>query len=113
MGKLGPEVKSLDDINLHDTYVMGLVDPTSKQVIARFSGSATGHIVITTPFTFIATDGVNRTIKMKVVESTLDAGITESEYQVLSGKDYVFTVSRGSKKGTVYEKMNVRMRPVR
>jgi hypothetical protein len=50
---------------------------------------------------------------MKVVESTLDAGITESEYQVLSGKDYVFTVSRGSKKGTVYEKMNVRMRPVR
>jgi hypothetical protein len=50
---------------------------------------------------------------MKVVESTLDAGLTESHYMLLSGKDYVFTVSRGSKKGTAYENMNVRMRPVR
>jgi hypothetical protein len=113
MSKLGPEVKSLNDINIHDTYVMGLVDPTSKRVIARFSGGSTGHIVISTPFTFIATDGVKRNIKMNVVESTLDAGLVESEYMLLSGKDYVFTVSRGSKKGTIYEKMNVRMRPVR
>ena len=113
MSKLGPEVKSINDINLHDTYVMGLVDAISKRVIARFSGGHTGHIVITTPFTFIATDGIKRSIKMKVVESTLDAGLTESDYMLLSGKDYVFTVSRGSKKGTAYEKMNVRMRPVR
>jgi hypothetical protein len=113
MSKLGPEVKSIDDINLHDTYVMGLVDPTTKHIIARFSGGHTGHIVVTTPFTFIATDGIKRSIKMKVVESTLDAGLTESDYMLLSGKDYVFTVSRGSKKGTAYEKMSVRMRPVR
>lgn len=113
MSKLGAEVKSINDINLHDTYVMGLVDPITKRVIARYAGGHTGHIVITTPFTFIATDGIKRSIKMKVVESTLDAGLTESDYMLLSGKDYVFTVSRGSKKGTAYEKMNVRMRPVR
>ncbi len=113
MSKLGPEVKSINDINLNDIYVMGLVDPTTKQVIARFSGGHTGHIVVTTPFTFIATDGVKREIKMKVVESTLDAGLTESDYMVLSGKDYVFRVSRGSKKGTPYEYMDVRMRPVK
>jgi hypothetical protein len=115
MSRMGPEVKTLDDINEGATYIMGLIDPLTRQVIPQESNGKTGHIVITTPFTTVTMNGngSKKEIKMKVVESTLDAGLTESDYQVVSGKDFVFTVSRGSKKGTAVEFMDVRMRPVR
>ena len=109
MGKLGREVKSLNDIRFLQNYVMGLVDSKTKQVVNQFSSTGgVGHIVVTTPFTFPAMHKGKPLIKMQVVESTPDAGLTESEYFLLSGKDYVFRVFRGSKN----QEMDVRLRPI-
>jgi hypothetical protein len=88
------------------------------QVINRTSADHhTGHIVVTTPFTTVVARpfmyALLPVIKMRVVESTLDAGLTESDYYLLSGEKNVFKVWRGSKAGTAYETMNVRIRPAR
>lgn len=115
MNTLGPEVKTIDDIRF-ETYVMGLVAPNG-QVIDRFWGNSTGHIVITTPFTFFIEAATaffkerdnKRAIKMRVVESTPNAGLTESDYLVTGINDYVFKVWRGS----TNSEMSVRMRPIR
>lgn len=112
MNGLGPEVKSLDDIKMLQTYVMGLVDPATGRVINRFAGSLTGHIVVTSPFTFLSALLLQSGIVMQAVESTHDAGLTESNYELLSGKNYVFEVRRGSKIGTPYEKEKFRIRPL-
>lgn len=113
MQKIGPEVESISDVKIFETYVMGLADSATGQVINRFLGEKTGHIVVTTPMTFFGMHEGKPRYSMLVVESTTDAGLTESQYLLLSGSDYVFKVLRGSKKGTPFEKMNVRMRPIK
>ena len=113
MDRMGPEVKSLDDIGPLQLYAMGLVDPVTKQVINRVSGSHTAHCVVTTPFTLVGMLGNKAYIQMQVVESTLDKGLTESDYLLLSGSHSVFEVRRGSKVGTPFERMSVRMRPLK
>jgi hypothetical protein len=44
------------------------------------------------------------------VESTPDVGLVESTYTILTATNYVFGVLRGSRLGTVYEKIKVRLR---
>lgn len=122
MNKLGPELKDLNDIRILETYVLGLVDKNTNQIINRISQDhkSTGHIMVTTPFTFFG-DYITsekgkivsqRLLKLIVVESTLDKGLTESDYFLLEGKNKIFKVSRGSKKYTPYEFINVKIRPV-
>lgn len=109
MSTLGPEVKTIDDIGMLETYVMGLVG-ADGQVIN--GGASWGHIVVTTPFTRPVVNSFPSyvpSIIMRVVESTGDVGITESDYVIQSVQKGIFTVWRGSKSQT----MKVRMRPVK
>jgi hypothetical protein len=72
-------------------------------------GNATGHTVISTPFTLPGVYKDQPRIKMRVCEATPNAGIAESDYYILSGSNNVFDVFRGS----VGSNMSVRIRPVR
>ena len=109
MRGLGPEVKSLDDLKNFQMYVMGLVDPSNGQVIDRFAGKLTGHIVVTSGMNTVGLPNIAHDV-MQAIESTHDVGLTESNYELLSGKNFLFEVRRGSKLGTPYEKETFRLR---
>jgi len=100
MQKLGPPLNSLDDVQMLQTYVMGLVDPHTNQVINQGVFPNIAHTVVTTPFTFVGMHEGKPHLMMRVVESTGGIGLTESPYFLLEGKNHVFKVWRGSKKET-------------
>ncbi|MFN2532840.1 MAG: hypothetical protein ABR555_16235 [Pyrinomonadaceae bacterium] len=109
MGKLGPEVKSINDLEITETYVMGIVDPQTKQVINKGTFPNIAHTVVTTPLMFVGMFDGKPSVTMQVVESTGFVGLTESTYFLLSGANHVFSIWRTSKK----EKRQFRLRPVR
>ena len=113
MDKMGPEVESAEGINFAETYVLGLIDPATNQVINQQAGKLTAHIVVTTPTTVSIKENEQTFVQFRAVESTHDVGLTESDYRLLSGKNKIFEVRRGSKIGTDKEKMKFKIRALR
>lgn len=50
MGKLGPELKRSADLDRAQTYVLGLANPTTSQVINQYEAPYFAHIMVTTPY---------------------------------------------------------------
>jgi hypothetical protein len=102
----GRMIKSLDEIDNLSIYVFGFVDG-SNQVIPQYSGGLMGHVMITNPLGVEMIGVRNKKVyrSLRVIESTGDKGLVESDYLLLRGKHGVFTVYRGSKQS----EMNVRV----
>ncbi|MEP6901129.1 MAG: hypothetical protein ABJA66_05225 [Actinomycetota bacterium] len=94
----GRKINNLDEIDNLSIYVFGFVDG-SNQVIAQYSGALMGHVMITNPLgvDMIGVYGKKNYRSLRVIESTGEKGLVESDYLLLTGKNGVFTVFRGSK----------------
>jgi hypothetical protein len=113
MQKLGPEVKTMTDVSPLKTYVLGRVSPTSKRVINQKEGSVYAHIMITAPFTRPGIEAGKPVWILRVVESTHDAGLTETDYILTWKEPFIFNVDRGSKPvGDPNKNILVRLRPI-
>lgn len=108
-----PKVKSVDDILKAPGkfYIMATADENGKVI----NNGAGAHVMITEPHSImkvrsvvtIMKKGVEHRVeqecyKIRVIESTGGLGLTESFYKLVSvDKNYVFTVARGCKSGTL------------
>jgi hypothetical protein len=94
----GTKVTKLDDVDTLGTYLLGLVDRNSGQIIDRFGSVGVGHLLVTEPGTKTITMYEKKPVPALLgVESTGGVGLIDRNCDLVSvTKDGVFTVKRWS-----------------